>query len=106
LRRTERLQVDRQEFSEFYTKLEKLINEEFGITYDGSKNVEFILIDRSRCQPMHYFPVPYPDGEDNTFTIYTVAAALDRAMVNLRIASEDVFKLWALHAIEASKKKK
>lgn len=73
------------EIENFYKKVRKMANDEFGVDGDGSSTLEFILIDRTRCERMHYDPVPYDHR-----SIQSNKEARRIVLMNLRIASEAV----------------
>lgn len=84
MRRSDEL-VDQKLMTKAYAEVRKLLTKMFGKDSDGDSRVQFILIDRSRCWPMHFCNVPY---EHKLKTKAELDDALRTYMVNAKIAVE------------------
>jgi hypothetical protein len=80
--------VDPQELGEFWEKVHGMAREQFGTCDEGKINkVKVILIDRSRFEAFHYFPIPYSDPARVT-TEVEYDKITDTLLSNLRMATE------------------
>jgi len=103
IKHTDRYTVDEKLFHEAHEKVEKLLAELFGVDYEESPNVDFILIDRQRCERMHFHPVPY--SHTDNYSDAALEKALEMAVFNLSIAAEVVRRVEDQRLISARHKK-
>ncbi len=104
MKHTDRYTVDEKLFQEAHEKVEALLAEIFGLEGDHSHNVEFILIDRERYEPMHFRPVPY--SHTDNWSDKALAKALEAAMFNLSTAHDTAHRVYVQTRIKASEKQK
>jgi len=80
--------VDQAKLGKFADQLKKQLRKEFGTDEEGkTSNVQFLLIDRTRCWPHHYFTIPY---DHKTQSRKELDEILDYLLANLKIATEAV----------------
>lgn len=102
MKSTDRYIVDESLFREAHEKVENLLTEMFGLEGNHHHNVEFILIDRERCEPMHFIPVPY--SHLYNYSDKVLAKAMDVAMTNLSIAFDAVHRIHDQQRISIGQK--
>jgi hypothetical protein len=84
----EKPKVDQKEFWAFRDEIVKLAKKKFGTDDDGRGSlVEVTLVDRTRCQRLHYWPVPYRHKIKSVADEDNYCRALS---VNLHLAQDDV----------------
>lgn len=84
-------EVDLEQFEEMYETITGLLDVVFGHDVEDDPNVEFILVDRQRCQAMHFVPLPYSHSKNADLD-----AILDVAVMNMEMAVEQVRVLMSL----------
>ena len=89
MKRTEYYEVEKKDFIEAHGEVKNLLDEKFGTDYDGDSNVEFFLIDRQRCEKMHFGCQRY---EHKT----SLDEALRDAMFNMSIAYDKLSTLFRI----------
>lgn len=75
------------EIRKFRDKVQDMADKEFGVDDEGDSSVEVIIVDRTRYEPMHYWPVPYSHRGPKE-----AKAALEAVVYNDSIASEDLHR--------------
>jgi hypothetical protein len=80
--------VDQDKLAAFADKVYEMARKEFGTCDEGKINkVSVMLVDRSRCWPMHYFPVPY---DHKAKTAEEKERILDHLLTNAKIATDEL----------------
>lgn len=80
--------VDPKELAEFWEKVYQMAREQFGTDDEGkTSKVKVILIDRSRYEPFHYFPIPYSDPARVT-TEVEYDKITETLLTNLKMATD------------------
>jgi hypothetical protein len=82
--------VDEAKLSEFWERVQKLADKEFGTDDEGDSSVEVMLVDRTRCQHLSFQPVPYGHRDG------MADMALEKAMFNMAVATGTANTEWQL----------
>ncbi len=102
MKHTDKYEVDEKLFAEAHGKVENLLTKMFGLEGAHSHNVEFILVDREHCEPMHFLPVPY--SHTDHYSDAALTKAMDVAMTNLSIAFDTVHRIHDQQMISVRQK--
>jgi hypothetical protein len=51
--------LDQKKVADFWDRLYKLAEKEFEKDCDGDLPIQIFVLDRTRCEPDHYQPIPY-----------------------------------------------
>lgn len=86
---------DLQELRDIVNGITRL---KFKPSWEGCLSVQAILIDRTKCKPMHFFPISFADRHENDPEAYlrSLRANLDFGITNISIATDEVNTLQKL----------
>ena len=80
--------VNQKELTEFWDMVHQMARERFGTCDEGKINkVKVILLDRSRYEAFHYFPIPYSDPARVT-TEAEYDKITETLLTNLKMATD------------------
>lgn len=79
--------VSERDLEDLYGIMNLVLETKYEQDVDGDLPVQYQLVDRTRCEPMHFMPVPY---SHNAETEEQIMSNLDTHLVNLEIATSAV----------------
>lgn len=83
--REEKDKLDQNKVSEFWTRIYKMADKELGTDDEGDSLVQITVVDRTRCEPLHFMPVPY---EHEAKSDEELDRILELRVSNLKVATE------------------
>jgi hypothetical protein len=90
-----------EQLARFEAKVSAMIRREFGVDADGDPPVQLILVDRTVCESMHYWAVPYKHKAKTQEEKDEIEKTL---IVNLKVAADALNNYWKIKQHERSTK--